>query len=249
MSSLTVFSGLIAGFLFVLVYRTLRFFKPRLVTIYDYQQGVLYSGGRFRKVVEPGQHWTSTRTQIYAIDLRAQFVQVPGQEIITTDGIAIKLSAFVEYAIADPALSIRASNNLLGLLYAQAQQAIRAAVSEMAFEALLTSRDAIGAKMLEFLAPRAAEIGIKISSCLVRDIMLPSDIRRAYAQSVKAQKEGLAALERGRGETASLRALANAARMLQDNPGLLQLRAVQAIETSKGNHTLTLDLSPNAKQS
>jgi hypothetical protein len=54
----------------------------------------------------------------------------------------------------------------------------------------------------------------------VRDLMLPGELKRAFAQTVTAQKEGLASLQRARGETASLRSLANAARLMQDHPGL-----------------------------
>lgn len=230
------------------IFTVLRTFKPRIVTIFEYQRGVMYAEGRLSKILEPGRHWASTRTQVVPVDMRTQLMQMPGQEIITTDGIAVKISAYVEYAITDPALSINSTNNLAGLLYSQAQQALRSAVSEITFESLLVSRTAIGTQLIELLTPRAATLGIGVSAAQIRDIMLPSDIRRAYTQAITAQKEGLAALERGRAEVASLRALANAARMLQEHPGLLQLRAVQAIETSKGNHTLKLDLSPPATE-
>jgi regulator of protease activity HflC (stomatin/prohibitin superfamily) len=65
--------------------------------------------------------------------------------------------------------------------------------------------------------------------------MVPATARRAFSQVVKAQKEGQAALERARGETAALRRLANAAKMIEDNPNLLQLRALQSIADSTGN--------------
>jgi len=45
-------------------------------------------------------------------------------------------------------------------------------------------------------------------------------------------------LERARGESAALRNLANAARMLDENPSLLQLRALQALGESSGNTLL-----------
>jgi len=52
---------------------------------------------------------------------------------------------------------------------------------------------------------------------------------------VTARKEGEAALERARAETASLRNLANAGRMVEDNPGLLQLRMLQQLASSPGS--------------
>jgi regulator of protease activity HflC (stomatin/prohibitin superfamily) len=71
------------------------------------------------------------------------------------------------------------------------------------------------------------EIGVKLLSVEIRDLMLPGDLKRIFAQEVQARKEGLAALERARGERAALRSLANAARLVQDNPALLQLRLLQ----------------------
>ena len=68
-------------------------------------------------------------------------------------------------------------------------------------------------------------------------------MKKAFVQVVKAQKEGQAALERARGETAALRWLANASRMMDDNPNLLQLRALQAFADTGGN-TLVLGLPP-----
>jgi regulator of protease activity HflC (stomatin/prohibitin superfamily) len=73
--------------------------------------------------------------------------------------------------------------------------------------------------------------------------MFPGEMKKAFAQVVKAQKDGQAALEKARGETAALRSLANAARMMDDNPNLLQLRALQALADSGGN-TLVLGM-PN----
>ncbi len=42
-------------------------------------------------------------------------------------------------------------------------------------------------------------------------------------------------MERARGESAALRNLANAARLLENNPALLQLRMLQALGGSSGN--------------
>lgn len=64
--------------------------------------------------------------------------------------------------------------------------------------------------------------------------MFAGEMRRAFAQVIKAQKEGRAALERARGETAALRNLANAAKMMEDNPNLLHLRALQSLSDSGG---------------
>ena len=62
---------------------------------------------------------------------------------------------------------------------------------------------------------------------------------------VKARQEGLAALEKARGETAALRNLANAAALIERRPSLLQLRALQALGQQPGS-TLVLGMPPGA---
>ena len=71
--------------------------------------------------------------------------------------------------------------------------------------------------------------------------MFPGELKNIFAQVVNARKEGLAALERARGESAPLRNLANTAKLLENNPALLQLRLLQALNAGSGN-TIVLKL-------
>jgi regulator of protease activity HflC (stomatin/prohibitin superfamily) len=78
--------------------------------------------------------------------------------------------------------------------------------------------------------------------------MFPGDLKKTFAEVVRAQKQGQAALEQARGETAALRNLANAARMLEKNPALLQLRTLHTISglAGQGGVTVVLGLPPGA---
>jgi regulator of protease activity HflC (stomatin/prohibitin superfamily) len=80
--------------------------------------------------------------------------------------------------------------------------------------------------------PQVQRLGLKLLTADLKDLMISGDLKKSFVQVVKARKEGEAALERARGETAALRSLANAARMLQDNPQLMQLRMLQAMGES-----------------
>jgi len=76
----------------------------------------------------------------------------------------------------------------------------------------------------------------------LRDVALSAELRRLITDVERAKREGLAALERARGEQASLRSLANAARLLKGNPELAQLRVLQALQTGPGKLPPTLVL-------
>lgn len=88
---------------------------------------------------------------------------------------------------------------------------------------------------MEATEPKAADLGLRLISVNLKDIMFPGKLKEVFAQVVNAKKEGLAALEKARGETAALRNLANAAKMLEGNPNLMQLRLLQAIKEPSGN--------------
>ena len=244
MTFVLAFSSILTIFIVVVVGRAIwRFLRPVRVVLLEHQRGVQYSDGKLKGVLEPGVYWSTSRRQIFPVDVRPQLHQVPGQEILTSDAIAVKVSASIEYAIIDPIKMLNGSTNLVALVYSKAQLSLREAVGELSLDDLLAGREAISVRLVGLLTPAMVELGLELKSARILDFMLPSDIRRAYGLAVTAKKEGVAALERARGETAALRSLANAARTMQDHPGLLQLRAVQAIEASKGNATLELKIA------
>jgi hypothetical protein len=91
----------------------------------------------------------------------------------------------------------------------------------------------IGSQLLARVQPEAAKIGINVLAVEVKDVMFPAELKRAFADVLKAKQEGQASLERARGESASLRNLANAARVLEGNPTLMNLRLMQSLSAAQ----------------
>jgi hypothetical protein len=59
-------------------------------------------------------------------------------------------------------------------------------------------------------------------------MMFPGELKKIFSQVAKARQEGLALLEKARGETAALRNLSNSANMIKNNPDLMQLRMLHS---------------------
>ena len=119
--------------------------------------------------------------------------------------------------------------------------ALRAVAGGVTIEALLGQRLDIGAQLFARVQPDAAKVGINVTAIEVKDVTLPNDLKRAFADVLKAKQEGQAALERARGESASLRSLANAARVLEGNPALQNLRLMQSLTAAQhAGNTLVL---------
>jgi regulator of protease activity HflC (stomatin/prohibitin superfamily) len=222
-----------AGLLLTIVFRM---FKIRHVIIYEYQKALKYSKGRYVETLGPGSYWiASAFSAIVPVDVRSEFITIQGQDVLSADGVTLKISLAAEFQVADANLAVNKTANFRGSLYLILQMALREIVGKEKIEVLLESRAGIGGKLMEVAQGKTAEMGLKLISADVKDIMFPGEMKKAFAQVVKAQKDGQAALERARGETAALRSLANAARSMDGNPNLLQLRALQALTDSGGN--------------
>jgi regulator of protease activity HflC (stomatin/prohibitin superfamily) len=126
-----------------------------------------------------------------------------------------------------------------GAMYSFVQIALREAVASRTIDNVLERREEIGPEIVQRCSDDIRSIGLEVISIDVRDLMFPGPLKKTFAQVIEARQQGLAALEKARGETAALRSLANAARMVESNPALLQLRLVQQLESSRG-HTVVL---------
>ncbi len=86
-------------------------------------------------------------------------------------------------------------------------------------------------------------LGVDLQDSSMRDLTFPGELKKIFTEVVKARQEGLAALEKARGETAALRNLANAAQMVERNPALIQLRLLQVLARQPGN-TVAVGMHP-----
>lgn len=208
----------------------------KVVTVHDYERGLRYRSGRFTGLVDPGAHVViRPLNEVRVLDGRPAFTIVEGQEVLTSDGVPVKVSLAARYVVGDPVAAVTNDQDFTRALHVELQLGLRDALASGTVEELLAARAKIGPAVLERTASALARIGIEVLSVEVRDLMVPGELKRLFAGVVAARKEGEASLERVRAETAALRSLANAGRMVEENPGLLQLRMLQQVGGSTGN--------------
>ena len=232
----------IAGFI-VANFARARYRHEFIVT--DGFAGLLYHEGKLAETLAAGRHirWGKNYRLAFA-DTRKTLLQVAGQEVLSADNVGVKLSIVLTTQIVDAAKSVQAADNHATHIYSATQTAVRSVVAGVTMDALLTQRVSIGAQLRELIAPQAEAVGVKIHAVEVRDVMLPGELRKAFSEVLKAKQDGLAALERARGESAALRNLANAARLIEGQPALTTLRFLQTLEASKAGQTFVMnDLS------
>jgi regulator of protease activity HflC (stomatin/prohibitin superfamily) len=213
----------------------------RAVIVYEYQSGLRYRSGRLGSVLGPGRYWINpTVSQIHLVDMRTRILTVPGQEILSTDGVTLKVSLAVRFRVTDPVTATHGTQDYQGALYQQLQTGLRAIVGGAPIDQVLEKRAEFGATLLASTTAEAERLGLVLEAVEIKDIMFPGELKKVFTEVVRARQAGLAALERARGETAALRNLANAAELLGKNPALLTLRSLHALSESP-NATLVLN--------
>lgn len=224
------------------------FFKYviRVVKILEYEKGIEYYRGKFKRLLGPGHYWIFAYFHdVVKVDMRAAIITITGQDILTSDGISLKISLAAKYEVTDPAIAVNKTENYRDALYLEVQLAARDVVGSFAIDDLLEKKSSLGEKITEIASKKVEDYGLKLHWANVKDLMFPAELREVFAKVNKAKKEGLAALERARGESAALRNLANSAQLMEKNPALMQLRILQAMGESKGN-TFIMGLNPES---
>ncbi len=217
-------------------------FGVRRITILEYERGLKYAKGKFKSVVGPGQYWfVPFFTIIQKLDVRPRFVSITGQEVLSSDGVTLKVSLAANFEITDPNIAINKVMSFQEALYLELQLALREIIGAADIDTVLSGRDEVSKRLMQITEPKVTELGLRLISVNLKDIMFPGKLKEIFTQVVNAKKEGLAALEKAKGETAALRNLANAAKMIEGNPNLMQLRLVQALGEASGN-TLILGM-------
>jgi regulator of protease activity HflC (stomatin/prohibitin superfamily) len=195
--------------------------------------GLLFRDGRHEATLAPGAYalWKGVaRARVVPVDLREQVVDVAGQEIMTADKVTLRMNAVVTFKVADALKAVTAVEDHRQALYREAQLALRAVVGARTLEALLGEKDAVARDLDGALRSRVAGIGLEVVSLGIRDVVLPGEMKELMNKVIEAQKAAEAALITRREETAAMRSQANTARLIEQNPTLMRLREIEALE-------------------
>jgi len=115
-------------------------------------------------------------------------------------------------------------------LYKELQFGLREAVGTKTLDEVLASKDELGVAISTQVEDRVAPYGLEIESIGVKDIILPGDVRELMNRVIEAEKTAQANVIKRREETAATRSLLNTAKLMEDNPILLRLKELEALE-------------------
>jgi regulator of protease activity HflC (stomatin/prohibitin superfamily) len=194
---------------------------------------MLYIDGEFVRKLPPGIHyfWRNGRDIAWTeYDMRATQLDVSGQEILTSDKVALRVNFVCSYRIADPlAISLRVKDHS-AQLYAAVQLALREMLGGMRFDETLETKDVIASRVLTLLKQRESELFVEFLSAGMKDIILPGEVRDIMNTVLIAEKRAQANVITRREEVASTRSLLNTAKLMDENTTLYKLKELEYLE-------------------
>jgi len=226
------------------------------------ETGYLFRRNALEKKLDPGiyDYFDYQRVlNIVTIPTTNRIQNVVNQEVLTRDNIALRLSFFVEYKIADSDLFLGSFDVFANqfniffeaeqLTHNLAQVQLRRVISEIDSEELNEKRNNILPEIPSELQSELGEYGIELVRLLVRDLTFPKSIQDLLSRSLESKIRAKADLENARTQVAAARALKNAAEIMKGDENI---KYVQYLETiikiaEKGKHTFVVgDLTQNA---
>jgi regulator of protease activity HflC (stomatin/prohibitin superfamily) len=215
----------------------------------EYERGVIFRLGRLLSQPKgPGLifvFWPIDR--IVRVSLRTITLDVPTQDIITSDNVSAKVNAVVYFRVVDATRAVVEVANYLYATSQLSQTTLRSVLGEVMLDDLLSRRETLNIKLQDILDKQTDPWGIKVSLVEVKAVDLPQEMQRAMAKQAEAEREKRAKIIHADGEFQAAAKLADAAQVIARQPVALQLRYLQTL-TEIGvekNNTLVFPLPVN----
>ena len=209
--------------------------------INEYERGVLFTLGKFSKVMNPGWNIVIPVFQSYQkIDIRTKAVDVPEQEAITKDNVSININAVIYYKIFDAKKAIIDVENFYYAVSQLAQTTMRNIVGAVTLDELLSKREKISSDICKIIDEATDSWGVKVENVELKDIALPIEMKRVIARVAEAEREKQAVITKADGEVIASNNLAKAAKTLSDAPGALHLRTLSTLNDISSDQSNTV---------
>ncbi|MHA3913293.1 slipin family protein [Halovulum sp. GXIMD14793] len=203
----------------------------------DGSVGLLTVDNRFDRLLEAGVHrfWNVGRKlAVRVVDTRWRAHEVTGQEILTADRVTLRVNLSADFRVTDPVKAANAVKDFEEALHRALQFAFRKTLGARKLDQLLSEKVSVDAEAADQVRTEMAEIGLEVGAISLKDVILPGEMRDILNAVVQAEKEAEANVIRRREETNATRSLLNTAKVMAENPVMLRLKELEALESIAG---------------
>ncbi|MEE8412975.1 MAG: SPFH domain-containing protein [Dehalococcoidales bacterium] len=208
----------------------------------QYERGVVLRFGRLVGTRNPGFNLIIPFIdRMTKVSLRIVTTVLEPQEVITKDNVTVKVDAVVYFMVIDPVKAIIKVESYREAIIQLALTTLRSVLGQSDLDELLAHRDQINLRLREIIDEQSEEPwGVRATLVEVKDALLPESMQRAMAKQAESEREKRAKIIHAEGEQAAAATLADAARVINDQPAALQLRYLQTLVEMAGERNSTI---------
>jgi regulator of protease activity HflC (stomatin/prohibitin superfamily) len=207
----------------------------------EYERGVVFRLGRLIDLKGPGLFFKyPVLDRVRIVDLRVIALEVPTQEVITSDNVTVKVNAVIFFQVTDARAAITRVYDYAEATSQIAQTTLRAVLGQSSLDELLGSRDVINEKLRAIIDRQTEPWGIKVGTVELKDAQLDQVMVRTLARQAEAEREKRAKIIAADGEFQASQVLANAAKIISTQPAALALRYMQTLLDMGSNQNATI---------
>ncbi|XP_046455293.1 band 7 protein AGAP004871-like isoform X6 [Daphnia pulex] len=211
--------------------------------VQEYERAVIFRLGRLLKggARGPGIFFIVPCIDTYRkIDLRTVSFDVPPQEILSRDSVTVAVDAVVYYRVHNPTIAVSNVENFSHSTRLLAATTLRNVLGTKNLAEVLSERETISHTMQSSLDEATDPWGVKVERVEIKDVRLPVQLQRAMAAEAEAAREARAKVIAAEGEQKASHALREAAEIISESPGALQLRYLQTLNTISAEKNSTI---------
>ncbi len=158
--------------------------------------------GKYRCTLEAGFHILVPFIDriAYRHSLKEQAIDVPPQECITKDNIAVSVDGILYMQVMDPAKASYGIGNYLFATTQLAQTTMRSEMGKLDLDRSFEERTSINAAIVTAVDKASDPWGIKVTRYEIKNITPPRTIRDAMEKQMRAEREKRAMIAESEGE-------------------------------------------------
>jgi regulator of protease activity HflC (stomatin/prohibitin superfamily) len=169
--------------------------------IRPFERGLVERLGKYHATVEPGLRLiVPFMDRMARVDMRERVVDIPPQEVITSDNVVVSVDAVVYYEATDPQRLVYNVVDFYLAVTKLAQTNLRNVVGDMQLDEALTSRDTINTQLRDILDDATDKWGTKVVRVEIQRIDPPADVMHAMHEQMKAERTRRATVTTAQGD-------------------------------------------------
>src|SRR4051812_4382975 len=197
----------------------------------QWETGLRFTFGKFTGLAKPGLNLIVPGVQrLVKIDTRVRNRDLPQQAVITADNVTAWIDAVIYFKVVDVERATLNVQDYENAVRDRAKVVLRDVVGETKLDDLLSHREEVAAKIRAAVEQFVAQWGLHVELIALQDIQLPKQMQEVIARKAIAERDRQYVIIKSKADVESAKNFAEAARILHESPGAMELRRLEALQ-------------------